>query len=243
MIETHPAGKCRRQSRGVMSGREKTVMSWSGGKDSALALRLLLEQDDREIVSLLTTVTGDYDRIAMHGVRRSLLEAQAAALGLPLKVVILPARCDDMTYRAVMAGAMREVLEQGVTAVAFGDIHLEDVRRYREDNLRPLGIDTLFPLWGKSAGELARLFLQGKYRAVVTCVDTENLDGVFCGRDIDENFLNSLPPGADPFGEKGEYHSFVYDGPLFRNPVPFVRGKTVLRDGRFLYCDLQSPED
>jgi len=219
--------------------KKPILFSWSGGKDSALALGDIRDKGEYDIISLLTTVTGEYDRISMHGVRRSLLESQAASLGLPLDIISLPAKASDEEYENIMGNAMAKWRGSGVSEVVFGDVHLTEVKEYRERNLRRAGMSGLFPLWGRNPSKLVDGFIADGYRAVVTCVDTTMLDGSFAGRELDGKFLSDLPHGADPCGENGEYHSFVYDGPIFSAPVRFRRGDTVLRDGRFMYADLE----
>jgi len=217
---------------------EQILFSWSGGKDSAMALKFLLEEDRCNIVSLMTTITKDYDRVSMHGFRRSLLEAQALSLGIPLYEINIPARCTDRDYAQKMQEAMDHWKQKGVTAVAFGDIHLADIRTYREEKLSAAGMSALFPLWGMDTKDIVRTFLDEKFRGIITCVDTTQLDRAFAGREMDASFFRDLPTAADPCGEKGEYHSFVFDGPVFSNPVEFRKGDTVLRDDRFFFCDL-----
>jgi len=219
---------------------EPVLVAWSGGKDSALALRAVLADPSLEVEALLTTVTREYDRISVHGVRRSLLHAQVRALGLPLFEMEIPAACDNATYEAALADALRAARERndGVHRCAFGDLFLEDVRRYREERLARLGMQPVFPLWGKHTGELARTFIDEGFRAVVVCVDSTLLAPSFSGREYDESFLEDLPQGVDPCGENGEFHTFVYDGPLFRERIDFSLGVTVTRDERFVYTDL-----
>jgi uncharacterized protein (TIGR00290 family) len=221
-----------------MGMMEQILFSWSGGKDSAMALKCLLGEDRYNIVSLITTVTEDYSRVSMHGFRRSLLEAQALSLGIPLYEIIIPAHCTDTDYAQKMLEAMNHWKQRGVTAVAFGDIHLADIRTYREEKLSSAGMSALFPLWGISTKDIVHTFLDEKYRGIITCVDTTQLDCAFAGREMDASFLRDLPAGVDPCGEKGEYHSFVFDGPIFSSPVKFKKGGTVLRDDRFCFCDL-----
>ena len=217
---------------------DKLLVSWSGGKDSALMLHELQQTRRYEIAALLTTVTADYDRVSMHGVRRALLERQADALGLALETVFIAADTSDEAYGARMREVLERYAQVGISAVAFGDIFLEDVRRYREEKLAQVGMQGLFPLWGRDTAELARAFLDRGFRAVVTCVDSQALDGAFVGRDFDERFLAQLPPQVDPCGENGAFHSFVYNGPIFQQPVPYVKGEVVVRENRFYYCDL-----
>jgi uncharacterized protein (TIGR00290 family) len=219
---------------------EPVLVAWSGGKDSALALRAVLADPSLQVEALLTTVTREYDRISVHGVRRSLLHSQVRALGLPLLEMEIPATCDNATYEAALADALRAARERndGVHRCVFGDLFLEDVRRYRGDLLARLGMQPIFPLWGKHTAELACTFIDEGFRAVVVCVDSTLLAPSFSGRAYDASFLDDLPPGVDPCGENGEFHTFVYDGPLFRERVKFSIGETVVRDERFVYTDL-----
>jgi len=217
---------------------EKAIVSWSGGKDSALALYELLKAGRYEVCALLTTVTEEDDRISMHGVRRVLLEQQAASLGFPLEEVSISAGMSSEEYGARMREVLEKYLAQGVSGVVFGDIFLEDVRRYREDNLSKAGMRGIFPLWRREPGELARTFIDLGFEAVITCVDTHLLDGGVAGWLFDEQFLADLPASVDPCGENGAFHSFVYDGPVFGERIAYTRGELVLRENRFQYCDL-----
>jgi uncharacterized protein (TIGR00290 family) len=219
---------------------EPVLLAWSGGKDSALALRAVLADPSLAVEALLTSVTREYDRISVHGVRRSLLRAQVRALGLPLLEMEIPASCDNATYEASLARALTAAQARNplVHRCVFGDLFLEDVRRYREERLTPLGMEPIFPLWGRNTSELARMFIDDGFRAVVVCVDATLLDASFSGREYDESFLEDLPHGVDPCGENGEFHTFVFDGPLFRERVNFSTGETVVRDERFVYTDL-----
>jgi uncharacterized protein (TIGR00290 family) len=216
--------------------KEKALVLWSGGKDSSLAL--FEARQHYEIVSLLTTVTEEYDRISMHGVRVSLLDEQAASLGIALDKVFIPPVCVNAIYEARMRTAMEKWLERGVRTVVCGDLFLEDIRRYREEKLALVGMTPVFPVWGINTTQLARRFIELGFRAVLCCVDGNVLDGTFAGRFYDEALLADLPPGIDPCGENGEFHTFVFDGPLFARPIAIERGERVLRDGRFWYCDL-----
>ena len=218
---------------------ERVLVSWSGGKDSALALNEVLEEGGYDIQALITTVSGEFDRISMHGVRRSLLARQAASLQLPLREIILPPGPTNLEYEAGMEALLTEYRERGVSRVVFGDVFLEDVRAYREANLARVDMEAIFPLWGRDTGFLARTFVQLGFKAVVTCVDSEALDGGFIGRDFDEGFPSELPEGVDPSGENGEFHTFVYDGPIFKQPIIFEKGEVVLREHRFHYIDLK----
>lgn len=222
------------------------VLAWSGGKDSALALAALRADSRYRAVALLTTITQGYDRVSIHGVRRAVLEAQTAALGLPLIEASIPARADNSAYEASFALALRSARERspGLRHVAFGDLFLTDVRGYREALLSALDWEGLFPLWGEDTAALAREFVRRGYRAIVTCVDTTQLAPEFAGRQFDDAFLADLPSSVDPCGERGEFHTCVYAGPGFGRVLPLVAGERVRRDGRFEYCDvLLAPED
>jgi uncharacterized protein (TIGR00290 family) len=221
-----------------MTTIEKVLLTWSGGKDSAMALHALKASGVYEVLALLTTVTEEYDRVSMHGVRTTLLERQAESLGLPVEKMYIGADASNEEYEARMRDKLVYYQAGGVSSVAFGDLFLGDVRRYREENLSKVGMKGLFPLWGTDTSELAHSFIDLGFKAVVTCVDSNLLDGAFVGREFDEQFLAALPPAIDPCGENGEFHTFVYDGPLFRGEIPHKRGEVVLRDSRFYYCDL-----
>lgn len=213
------------------------LVSWSGGKDSALALHAALADPSLRVTSLLTTVTDEYDRVSMHGVRRALLEAQARAVQLPLDVVRIPPACSNQAYEAAMTTALARHRDAGVREVVFGDLFLRDVREYRERLLAPLGMTAVFPLWGRDTAALAREFVALGFRATLVCVDPRQLDPAFCGRPYDEALLRDLPPGADACGENGEFHTFVYDGPVFARAVAVSAGEVVERDG-FRFADL-----
>jgi uncharacterized protein (TIGR00290 family) len=217
---------------------ERVLVAWSGGKDSAMALYQLQKTGGYEISALLTTVTKDYDRISMHGVRRVLLEQQAVSLGYPLEQVLISKGASNEEYEAKMRETLEECLRAGVPAAAFGDIFLEDLRKYREENLSRIGIKAVFPIWKRDTTELAHTFVALGFKAVITCVDSKVLDKRFVGRLFDEQFISELPSDVDPCGENGEFHSFVYDGPIFRESLSYKLGKVVLRDNRFYFCDL-----
>jgi uncharacterized protein (TIGR00290 family) len=223
-----------------MKKREPVVMSWSGGKDSALALAALRDDPLFEVVALMTTVTRDYDRISIHGVRRALLDAQAESIGLPLIEIVLEAQSSNEAYDAAVERALAAVRQRfpDVRRIAYGDLFLEDVRRYREDRLKPLGFEGVFPIWGRPTDALAREFVDRGFEARLVCVDTTQLDAGFAGRAYDASMLDELPAGVDPCGERGEFHTFVSAGPIFRAPIAYAVGEVVLRDGRFAYCDL-----
>jgi uncharacterized protein (TIGR00290 family) len=217
------------------------LLAWSGGKDSTLALERLLGDASVRVAALVTTVTTGYDRIAIHGVRRSILRRQVELLGTPLIEAAIPPGADNATYEAAFADALaraRASANGRVDAIAFGDLFLADVRAYREAMLARLGWRGLFPLWGEDTARLARHFVGRGYRAILSCVDTQQLDAAFCGRDFDAAFLADLPAGVDPCGENGEFHTCVHAGPIFRGAIALERGERVLRDGRFQYVDL-----
>jgi uncharacterized protein (TIGR00290 family) len=217
---------------------EKVIFCWSGGKDSTQALYELRADAAYQLVALLATVTEDYDRLSLHGVRRELMERQAEALGHPLHQVLVSKDGTNEEYEARMREALAGYLAAGVTAAAFGDLYLEDIRQYREERLLTVGLKGLFPLWRRDTAALAQSFLARGFKAVVTCVDTQVLDREFAGREYDAAFLADLPPGVDPCGENGEFHSFVYDGPIFARPVRFTRGEGLLAHDRFYFRDL-----
>ncbi len=216
---------------------EKALFCWSGGKDNALALQEIQRGNQYEIVSLLTTITEGYDRISMHGVRRALVEHQAKSLSLPLTKVFIPIACSDEQYEAKMKKTLAHYKEDGVSVVVFGDISLEEVRRYREDRLSRVEMKALFPIWGEDTTHLSQRFIAQGFCAVITCVDTRVLDKSFAGRSIDQDLLARLPTNIDPCGENGEFHSFVFDGPIFKEKIGYVPGEGVLR-GAFYFHDL-----
>lgn len=212
-------------------------MSWSGGKDSCLALYEVQKARLYRVAALLTTVTRDYDRISMHGVRRVLLERQASSLGLPLHEVFITKGATNHEYESRMEEAFSTYLEEGIDAVVFGDLFLEEIRAYREQFLARHNMRGIYPVWQRDTTEFIREFIDLGFRAVITCVNTELLDPSFAGMMIDDDFLAALPPHVDPCGEKGEFHTFVFDGPLFKEPVKFSVGEKVLRE-TFYFCDL-----
>jgi len=224
---------------------QQIILSWSGGKDSALALDHLRHDPHVRVVALLTSVTEAYDRISIHGVRRSLLRAQAAATGLPLHEIVLQPTCTNEEYGAAVSRALTELAAHfpDARSVAFGDLFLEDVRRYREERMQPIGYECVFPLWGLDTAALARDFVNRGFEARLVCVDTTQLDRSFSGRAYDHALLDALPASVDPCGERGEFHTFVSSGPVFAAPVPYAVGETVLRDGRFAYCELMESAD
>jgi uncharacterized protein (TIGR00290 family) len=221
-----------------MSIIERVVFTWSGGKDSAMALYELQMANSYEISALLTTVTEDYDRISMHGVRSALLEQQAESLRLPLDKVYITRNASNEDYEARMRDKLLYYRSQGINSVVFGDIFLEDLRKYREDNLAQAGMQGIFPVWRRDTREMARTFIDLGFKAIITCVDSNVLDKKFVGRLFDERLLSEFPDSVDPCGENGEFHSFVYDGPIFRERIRYEQGEIVLRDERFYFCDL-----
>lgn len=217
---------------------ENVIFTWSGGKDSALALYELRENTNYRIVALLTTITRDYDRISMHGVRVELLEQQAKSLGLPLEKIYISKNASNEEYEKIMQETLMKYNNAGVKLVAFGDIFLEDLRKYREQQLSKIGMKGLFPIWQIDTKELAERFIDLGYKAIITCIDSEVLDKEFVGRLYNKDFLRDLPPNVDPCGENGEFHSFVFKGPIFQKTIEFTKGEIVLREKRFYFCDL-----
>ena len=213
------------------------LVSWSGGKDSCLALYEIQRAQTHRVAALLTTLTRDYDRISMHGVRRVLLERQAASLGLPLHKVFISKDATNEEYEMKMAEAFSLYREQGIDSIVFGDLFLADIRAYREQFLAQHNMRGLFPVWQRDTTKFLKEFVETGFRGVVTCVDSKVLDQTYAGRLIDEAFLSSLPSHVDPCGENGEFHSFVFDGPIFTEAVKFSIGETVLRSS-FWFCDL-----
>jgi uncharacterized protein (TIGR00290 family) len=203
-----------------------------------MAAYQLLASQKYEIASLLTTVTEGYDRISMHGVRRSLLEQQADSLGVPLHQIMIPKDCPNQIYEARMREALEHFKARGITKVAFGDLFLQEVKQYRDERLAQAGMTGLYPIWMRDTGELVSTFIGLGFRAILCCVDTQAIDASFAGREIDQALLRDLPDSADPCGENGEYHSFVYAGPIFKRPIPCRAGERVLRTARFNYCDI-----
>ena len=215
----------------------KCLVSWSSGKDSAWLVHVLRRMPDVELGALLTTINESVQRVARHAVRVELLEAQADALGLPLWQVPIPSPCPNDVYERAMAQAVARAVDEGFTHVAFGDLFLEDVRRYREERLEGTGLTPLFPLFGADTSALAREMVASGLGARLTCVNPKVLDGAFVGREFDARLLDELPASIDPCGERGEFHTFAYRGPMFRRPIPIERGVIVERDGYF-FADL-----
>ena len=217
--------------------KKRAMLSWSSGKDSAWALQRLREDPGVECVGLFTTLNAAFDRVAMHAVRRTLLEAQAESIGLPLDVIPIPWPCSNEDYEAAMRAFVERARARGVTHFAFGDLFLEDIRRYREDRLAGTGIAPLFPLWQAPTRALAREMVAGGLEAYVTCVDPKQAPERLAGLRFDADFIDALPASVDPCGERGEFHTFVCDGPMFRTPVRISVGEVVQRDG-FVFADL-----
>ncbi|UZT95988.1 diphthine--ammonia ligase [Chryseobacterium fluminis] len=232
--------------------KPKAIFNWSSGKDSSLALYKILEENKYEVTSLLTSINKEFQRISMHGVRVSLLEKQAESLGLPLMKMELPAEPSMEEYREIMRQTMNEIKSTGVTHSVFGDIFLEDLRKYREDQLKTIGMKGVFPLWKDNTSDLIREFLDSGFKTIVTCVNETYLDKSFAGRVIDQDFIKDLPENVDPCGENGEFHTFTFNGPIFKSPVKFEVGEMVKKtypkpkseengeDGEYVFwfCDL-----
>jgi len=219
--------------------KERVLLSWSGGKDSAFALHEMRKSQEFEIVALLTAITENDERVTMHRVNRDVLEAQARAVDLPLDIVVLPQVCNNCEYTERMYAALRRHQAHGIRLVAFGDLFLDDIRDFREEYLEAIGMEAHFPLWHRDTKELAYAFVNQKFKAVVTCVDSEMLPSSYAGRAYDRAFLADLPLNVDPCGENGEFHTFVYDGPVFNQPLPLKLGEQT-HDEHFHYCEITS---
>ncbi len=217
--------------------RPKAIVAWSSGKDSAWALREIQRAESAEVVGLLTTVTETFARVSMHAVREELLDRQAAGLGLPCRKVRIPWPCPNEIYEARMAEALADARAAGVSRVVFGDLFLRDIRAYREARLAGTGLEPLFPLWERDTRRLAHEMLDGGLAAVITCVDPRKVDRSLSGRPFDAALLAALPPGVDPCGENGEFHTFAWSGPMFSAPIPIATGEVVERDG-FVFADV-----
>jgi len=215
----------------------KVLVSWSSGKDSAWMLHVLKQDPSIELAGLLTTMNEAFDRVAMHAVRRRLVEAQAEAAGVPLRTIPLPWPCTNDEYERRMSAAVSQAVDEGFTHVAFGDLFLEDVRKYREEKLAGSGLTPLFPIWGIPTDQLAAQMVESGLRSVLTCINPKHLDRSFAGRQFDRSLLDDLPPGVDKCGERGEFHSFAWDGPMFDRAVAITVGEVVDRDG-FVFADL-----
>jgi uncharacterized protein (TIGR00290 family) len=222
--------------------KERVVLSWSGGKDSAMAAYHLIASQKYEIAALLTTVTEEFDRISMHGVRRELLERQAESLAIPLHTVMIPKDCSNEIYESRMNAAFSHFKAAGLTKIAFGDLFLADIKQYRDERLALAGMAGLYPIWLRDTDELVRTFIGLGFKAKLACVDTHAIDAAFAGRELDASLLEDLPRSADPCGEHGEYHSFVYAGPIFKKTIDCRTGETTMRASRFNYCDIVPAE-
>lgn len=217
--------------------RRKTLLSWSSGKDSAWALHVLQREPHIDVAGLFCTVNKEFDRVAMHAVRVELLQQQAKSVGLPLYMIRIPYPCSNDAYDAAMTSFIDEAKKENIECFAFGDLFLEDVRRYREDRLKETGIMPIFPVWGIPTKELSRKMVASGLKAVITCVDPRFLAREFSGREYNGSFLDDIPEGVDPCGENGEFHSFAFSGPMFQNPIEILLGETVHRDG-FVFTDI-----
>ena len=220
-----------------ISMQPRAILSWSSGKDSAMSLYRVSKRGDFQVACLLTTITDQFHRVSMHGVREELLELQADSLGYSLEKVMIPYPCPNDVYEQKMREILSAWKSRGVTHAIFGDLFLEDIRKYREERLAQLDITPIFPLWHEDTTSLAKEMLEVGFRAIVTCVDPKKLDPAFAGREFNQSFLNDLPSEVDRCGENGEFHTFVYDGPIFRKPIPVKVGEIVLRDG-FQFADV-----
>jgi uncharacterized protein (TIGR00290 family) len=217
--------------------QNKAVIAWSGGKDSVLALNETNQENAIQIEALITTTTED-DRIAMHGIRKELILQQARSIGYPLEEVQIPQNCSNDQYEIRMGKVFQKYFHSGVDSVVFGDLFLEDIRAYRENFLERIGMKGIFPLWKKNTAALAKQFIDSGFRAIIICVDTQKISNDFAGCEFDYKLLNALPKNVDPCGENGEFHTFVYDGPIFKEPVKIELGQKFLQQDRFYYCDL-----
>lgn len=216
---------------------KRTLLSWSSGKDSAWSLHVLRQDPEIDVIGLVTTINAEFQRVAMHAVRVSLLQQQADAVGLPLWKIALPYPCSNADYESIMSAFITEILQQGVTHMAFGDLFLEDIRAYRERQLADTGITPIFPLWGLPTDQLGKTLIQAGVKSVLTCVDPKQLAREYCGMPYDHFLLSALPSTVDPCGEKGEFHTFVYDGPMFQYPLNIEISEIVERDG-FVFADV-----
>lgn len=216
---------------------KKILLSWSSGKDSAWSLHLLRQDPNVEIMGLLTTINTEFQRVAMHGTRRALLEAQAQAAGLPLWEIPLPWPCSNEQYEQAMSAASAAAIEKGISGIAFGDLFLEDIRRYRENRLRGTGLEPIFPVWGLDTKELASQMIDAGLRARIVCIDPAKLPADFAGCDLDRDLMRRFPADVDPCGENGEFHTFTYAGPMFSRPIAIESGECVKRDG-FIFTDV-----
>lgn len=225
-----------------MMGNNRSVFSWSGGKDGAYALYEVEQSEEYEITELLTTISEAYQRSVHHGVRKELIKRQSSELGIPVNLIELPEDCSNDEYESIMSDTLSDYNERGFTTIIYGDIHLEDIREYREENLARTNVAGHWPIWAKDTSSLVEEFLASDFRAITVAVDAEKLDRSFVGRELNRDLLNELPVEVDPFGEHGEYHTFVWDGPNFSQPIEFEIGDKVQRehgDTTIYYCDLR----
>jgi len=218
--------------------KKNVLISWSGGKDSSLALYEVQKGNEYEIAALVTTVTSGYDRVSMHGLRTVLLDEQARSLNIPLEKVMISKNASNEEYESSLNEVLLKYKQRGIGSVVFGDLFLEEIKKYREDNLGKIGMECVFPIWKRDTVKLANSFIDLGFKAVTVCIDSDALGKEFAGREFDEHFLDDLPKEIDPCGENGEFHTFVYDGPIFKNRIDHQLGEIVLRDGRFYYCDI-----
>ncbi len=221
-----------------MNNKRQILFSWSGGKDSSLALYEIQKNLNYEIAALITTITADYDRVSMHGLRTSLLEEQAKYLNIPLERVVISKNASNDEYESKFNEVLLRYKETGISQVVFGDLFLEDIKKYREDLLQKVDMECLFPIWKRDTAKLAYEFIDLGFKVITVCVDLNVLVKEFAGREFNKEFLNDLPEGIDPCGENGEFHTFVYDGPIFSKKINHKLGEIVLRDERFYYCDI-----
>jgi len=221
----------------MSQNKPKAIVSWSSGKDSAMALYKVLRSNQFQVIAMLTTVSDPFQRVSMHGVREELLDRQAASIGIPIEKIRIPYPCPNEVYEQKMSETMVSYKSSGLTHAIFGDLFLEDIRKYREEKLSQFGIIPVFPLWREDTSRLARTILGLGFKAVITCVDPKKLDVKFAGRHFDADFLNEIPLTVDPCGENGEFHTFVYDGPIFKRSIEIVVGDCVMRDG-FQFADV-----
>ncbi|MEE8045132.1 MAG: diphthine--ammonia ligase [Thermodesulfobacteriota bacterium] len=218
--------------------RKNILISWSGGKDSSLALYEIQKSRDYEVAALITTITSDYDRVSMHGLRTILLDKQASSLNIPLEKIFISKNASNDEYESRLKEVLLKYKQLGIRDVVFGDLFLEEIKKYREDLLGKIGMECVFPIWKRDTVKLAKKFIELGFKAITVCVDSNVLGKEFAGREFDEHFLDDLPKAIDPCGENGEFHTFTYDGPVFNTPISHELGEIVLRDERFYYCDI-----
>jgi len=218
--------------------RKNILISWSGGKDSSLALYEIQKSRDYEVAALITTITSDYDRVSMHGLRTILLDEQASSSNIPLEKIFISKNASNDEYESRLKEVLLKYKQLGIRDVVFGDLFLEEIKKYREDLLGKIGMECVFPIWKRDTVKLAKRFIELGFKAITVCVDSNVLGKEFAGREFDEHFLDDLPKAIDPCGENGEFHTFVYDGPVFNTPISHELGEIVLRDERFYYCDI-----